>query len=156
MEIHTAKNNIFSSPSFALLTCFCLLFFTGCNPRESALQQEHTNSYLSDEELEGYEEWVKNKETHSEAYEALMIRVDEKTDFLKEHLAAMRNEQQTQAREDIRYLEEQKAVLKNRLNQLNQAGEQNWREAQNAVKQVADSLDSYMEELDKNVEFGGS
>lgn len=129
---------------------------SSCNPRgESQLQQEHANTYLTEDELKGYKAWAKEQESYTQTHQELIHQVENRIERLEEKMSNLSLENQAKVREDIRHLELQKVSLQSELNELSLADEQNWAEAKQEVEGAADSLKFSMEELDKNVEWGG-
>ncbi|MDO1450681.1 hypothetical protein Q0590_30690 [Rhodocytophaga aerolata] len=141
---------------FPVILAICILSFSSCNPRgESELQQEHANTYLTEDELEGYEQWAKEQESYTQSHQELIHQVENRMERLEEKMSNLSPVNQAKAREDIKHLELQKVALQSELNELSLADEQNWAEAKQEVDQAADSLKFSMEELDKNIEWGG-
>ncbi|MDO1450640.1 hypothetical protein Q0590_30485 [Rhodocytophaga aerolata] len=140
---------------FILIICLGTVSLPACNSRrDNDLRQEHANTYLTGDELEGYKAWTKEQEEHTKMYQYLLAKADDRIDLLKEQMDSMSVERQAIAREDINRLETRQVVLENKLQKLKQANEQNWAELKKDVEGAADSLNTYIENLDKNVEFG--
>jgi predicted nucleic acid-binding Zn-ribbon protein len=142
--------------ALVLMLAICTISFSSCNPPgEGDLQQEHANTYLTKDELAGYEAWAKEQESYTKAHQDLIHQVENRMERLEEKMSKLSPVNQAKAREEIKHLELQKVSLKNELNELSLADEKNWAEAKQAVDRAADSLRFSMEKLDKNVEWGG-
>lgn len=140
-----------------LLILSLVISLYACKPsrEDNDLQNEHPNTYLTDEELDNYAAWEKEKEqgNYIQIHEDLLRQADDKMEQLEEEIDELSPEKQAKVREDAKQLEAQLIALKNKLNELKQANEQNWRELKQEADQVADSLKFSIQEIDKNVEF---
>ncbi len=142
-------------PSLIILT-ISTISLLACNPRgEVELQQEHANTYLTEDELKGYKAWAKEQDSFTQTHQDLIHQVENKIERLEEKMSNVSLVNQAKVREDIKHLELRKVSLQNELNKLSQAGELNWAEAKQKAVQAADSLKFSMEKLDTNVEWGG-
>lgn len=139
MKAWKRKNYIYYSAVF--LVGLLTISLYACQPsrEDNDLQSEHANTYLTEEELAGYEVW-EEKETFELAHHHLLEGVDNKIVTLEAYLANADRQTQTQIRQAVEDLQEKKAVLEARLLELKQAKEENWKQIRQEVKQAADSL----------------
>lgn len=129
-----------------------------CKPsrEDNGLQNEHANTYLTDEELDNYAAWEKEKQqgNYIQTHQDLLRQADDRMERLEEEIDELSPEKQGEARKEAEQLETRRTTLENKLQELEQANEQNWSQLKQEVDQVADSLEFSLEKIDKNVEFG--
>lgn len=156
MKTHTGKFNIWKLTRLLTIMGIVALSLYACDPsrEDNDLQQEHANTYLTEDELEGYAAWAKEQEGYIKVHQNLIHTVENKVELLEEKMANMSLQQQARVREDIRHLERQKAFLLDKIHALEEADEQNWAELKQEVEQIADSLNITIQKIDKNVAFG--
>jgi vacuolar-type H+-ATPase subunit I/STV1 len=142
-------------PSLLMLG-ICTISFSSCNPRgEGQLQQEHANTYLTEDELKRYNAWAKEQENYMQTHQDLIHQVESKIERLEAGMTHLSPVNQAKAREDIKHLALQKVSLQTELNELSLADKHNWAESKQEVEEAADSLQFSMKELNKKVEWGG-
>jgi hypothetical protein len=140
--------------SFLLLLSVWTISFPACNPRgDNTLQQEHANTYLTEEEMEGYREWVKDQQAYTKDYQHLLAKADGRLELLEGKMDNLSLQKQAMAREDIKHLETWRIALENNLQKLEQANEQNWTQLNQEVEMAADSVTFSLEKIDKNVGY---
>lgn len=151
------KKTVIYKPLYTTLLILSLLAgLFACQPsrEDNDLQNEHANTYLTDEEIDGYEAWQKEQPAYTTSRQNLIREVDGKLEKLEEQVDELSPESQEKAREHMKALQTQRTELENKLNELGQASQADWMQLKQEVDQLADSLEISIQEIDKNVEFG--
>jgi len=151
------KNKIRNTYIYRFLLILSLLINVyACKPsgEDNDLQNEHANSYLTDEEIDGYEAWKQEQSAYKSDRQNLVREANDKMERLEAQVDKLSPENQVKVREDIKKMEASRIELENKLNELETANEENWSRVKKEVDQLADSLELSIEEIDKNVEFG--
>ena len=150
------KNKIRETIMFRFLLILSLLISVyACKPsrEDNDLQNEHANSYLTDEELDGYQAWKQKQPAYKSNRQNLVRQANDKMEKLEAQADKLSPENQVKVREHIKKIEAKRVELENKLNELETANENNWSRVKKEVDQLADSLELSIEETDKNVEF---
>lgn len=126
-----------------------------CKPsrEDNDLQSEHANSYLTEDELAGYEVW-EEKESFEQIHHGLLEEADSRIVALETYTRNADAQAQIEIRQAIENVKQNRDLLEAKLAELKQTKDESWKQAKLEVDQAADSLKVSFEKIPIKGDWG--